>query len=131
MSKKRTATTTATATEEEKTPFPRVLTRDVLLRVQEVVVERGLLPGRGSKIKRKRKRGRRGEVRGRRRKRQGARKENNFKTSLDDSPLDSLLLVSLGVGEALDGARLAPEEAAEVGPLVFGFEESEEGGRTR
>lgn len=33
------------------------------------------------------------------------------------SPLDRLLLVRLGVGEAFDGPGLAPEEASEVGAL--------------
>ena len=38
-----------------------------------------------------------------------------------NSPLDSLLLVGLGVREAVDGPGLAPEEPAEVGALVWSF----------
>ena len=63
------------------------------------------------------------------RERERERRENSkpFKT---DSPLDSLLLVRLGVGEAVDGPGLAPEEPAEVRALercvfVFGVAREE------
>ena len=61
--------------------------------------------------------------------RERERRENSkpFKT---DSPLDSLLLVRLGVREAVDGPGLAPEEPAEVRALercvfVFGVAREE------
>jgi len=50
---------------------------------------------------------------------QESAREDSRKKKLN-SPQDGLLLVGLGVGEALDGARLAPEEPAEVGALVGG-----------
>lgn len=62
-------------------------------------------------------------VRERRKREKGKRtreKEGARKKKLN-SPQDGLLLVCLGVGEALDGARLAPEEPAEVGALWLRF----------
>ena len=48
-----------------------------------------------------------------------ARERTQEKKKLN-SPQDGLLLVGLGVGEAIDGPGLAPEEPAEVGALVGG-----------
>ena len=87
-----------------------------------------------SKLRERERGGREGESKqkGKKQKkleRERERRENSkpFKT---DSPLDSLLLVRLGVGEAVDGPGLAPEEPAEVRALercvfVFGVAREE------
>ena len=50
-------------------------------------------------------------------KRNSREKERKLQNTETNSPLDGLLLVRLGVGEAFDGPGLAPEEPAEVGAL--------------
>ena len=52
-----------------------------------------------------------------RKERKRSRKRKKKKKKKIHSPLDRLLLVRLGVGEAFDGPGLAPEEASEVGAL--------------
>lgn len=70
--------------------------------------------GIGIEGERKRKRKRSEE---RRREREKREKEAENGKKKIHSPLDRLLLVRLGVGEAFDGPGLAPEEASEVGAL--------------